>query len=451
MEKKLDMKKVDNFNYLFTTTKTKKEFIKELETIYNTRYKKHYEIDGFRKGEVPFKVALNNTEIASELLELVAHINRQILIEQLIPEIAEIGSVYDIQYGEESTDFAGIDLKSEEDVVFQLNVCLASYVDDVDFEGLEIDKENLRTKKEITDEHFEGIYKEIKKVRNDLDEVTENSYVDLLFEDGEEGREITFQINKVIPEDEDELKRQTQEEIVELTKGKKLGDVFDYELKSSDTSTLDVKVTITGIYEIEELTDEEVLEMARSQSENKELTLEEMRKTLRGHVEDNNDLNYEEEVRTLTFAALKEKTTGIHYNETEIRDLQAQFLIQVRRMAEEEKKEYEEYAKENFGSIELMEEYVELSQKMRVLQAAIYRHIGKKLKVTPTYMQLESFVKTFIFRVDPTVELSEEESLQLSEQVSITLSDPLNRQRVVESWITMRAEDEINKIVGLIE
>ena len=67
-------------------------------------------------------------------------------------------------------------------------------------------------------------------------------------------------------------------------------------------------------------------------------------------------------------------------------------------MADQEGMPFAEYVIKNFGNQKLMEDYVDASQRARVLQAAIYRKIGKEMRLAPTYMQLEAFVKTFPFQ-----------------------------------------------------
>jgi isopentenyldiphosphate isomerase len=226
-------------------------------------------------------------------------------------------------------------------------------------------------------------------------------------------------------------------------------------LTGKDGSKLDVKATITDIYRIKELKDDEFIEMLKDQSnvpeEQKEgLDIDKVKVMFKEHLEKIYQDNYTEEVRSLTFAALNNLTEGIHYNENEITNLKNQFTVQVQKMADQEKTSFADYVIKNFGSQKLMEDYVDASQRARVLQAAIYRKIGKEMGLVPTYMQLESFVKTFLFKFDPTQLMDDALVQQVNQQVTQVLAEPLNRQRIIESWASVKAEDMINDQIGLL-
>ena len=132
----------------------------------------------------------------------------------------------------------------------------------------------------------------------------------------------------------------------------------------------------------------------------------------------------------------------------EIEDLRNQFFGQVSKMAEQDGVvSYDEFVTNNFGSVEEMTKYVTLTQQLRVLQAAVYRKIGKSLEDKPTYPQLKSFVKTFILKVDPRETLTPDQTNQMDQQVDIILGEPLNRRRIIDGWFTARAEDVVTEIV----
>lgn len=433
---------IDTFNIVFTQVKTRKEFTKELEELYNNHYKKNYEKDGFRKGEVPFKLAMENAHISSPLLEMVVRINKQLLVEYIVEELEE--SIYDITDGENTTDFAGFEIDEEEDVIIELNVELASFVEEVNYKDVTVDKTAIRAKLP-TEEEFADIYENYKKMKEPVEVVGKDVFVDLRFDDGNDQTNLTFDLSKT-PED-DELKIKTHNEIVEKVTGLKVGDEFEYELTGVDGHKLPVKVTVLEIYVVETVSDEEFLEIIREQSENKEITLEDVKANFRSHVEENYKSNLEEEIRGLTFESLRGLTTGIHYNEREIEDLRNQFFGQVSKMAEEDGVSYDEFVTNNFGSVEDMTKYVTLTQQLRVLQAAVYRKIGKSLEDKPTYPQLKSFVKTFILRVDPRETLTPDQTNQMDQQVDIILGEPLNRRRIIDGWFTARAEDVVTEIV----
>lgn len=455
MTGELQVFKKDDFNYVYTKTADRKEVAKEIETIYEKHYKNNYEQDGFRKGEVPFNVAVLNPKLSSSILKTVALIDRQIFVEEIIKSVSDIGSIYDITDGADQTSFEKFDLSLTEPVILQLNVELASYVDNVDYKGMaKIDREIIKSKPS-TEKELNALFKEYKKVKQQQNKATKTSYVDLVFDDGKDKEELTFNLAQKFTEADEPLKVQTHSEISALAMGKKIGDEFKYALTGKDGSKLDVTASITDIYRIKELSDEEFIDMLKEQGsipaeQKQDLDIEKVREMFKEHLDTVYNDNFNEEVRSLTFAALNQVTEGIHYNEVEITNLKNQFTVQVQKMADQEGMPFAEYVIKNFGSQKLMEDYVDASQRARVLQAAIYRKIGKEMRLAPTYMQLEAFVKTFLFRIDPTQDMDEGLVQQINQQVTQVLSEPLNRQRVIESWASVKAEDMINDQVGLI-
>ena len=446
--------KKDDFNYVYTKSIERKELAKEIETIYEKHYKDNYEQNGFRKGEVPFNIAVLNPNLSSSILKTVILVDRQIFVEEIIKKVSDIGSIYDITDGADQTNFEKFDLSLEEPVILQLNVELASYVDSVDYKEVKVDKEIIKTKPS-TEKELDALFKEYKKVKQQQNKATKTSYVDLVFSDGKDKEKLTFNLAQKFKENDEPLKVQTHAEISALTMGKKIGDEFKYALTGKDGSKLEVTSTITDIYRIKELSDEEFVDMLKEQGsipaeQKKDLDIEKVRKMFKEHLDAVYNDNFSEEVRSLTFAALNKATEGIHYNEVEITNLKNQFTVQVQKMADQEGMSVTDYINKNFGSQKLMEDYVDASQRARVLQAAIYRKIGKEMKFTPTYMQLEAFVKTFLFRMDPTKDVDKTMAQQINQQVTQVLSEPLNRQRVIESWASVKAEDMINDQIGLI-
>lgn len=445
----------DQFNYVFTKTLDRNNFAKEMEEIYNKHYKTNYEQDGFRKGEVPFSLASLNAKLSSSILKTVVLVNRQIFVEEIVKEMSDIGSIYDIVDGEEQTSFEKFDLSSPEAIVLQLNVELASYVDSVRYKEVSVDREAIKTKP-VTDKTLEDLFKEYKKVKEAQNKATKTSYVEIVLDDGKDNEKLTFNLGQKFSETDQPLKVQTHKEITELCLGKSVGDQFKYALSGKDGSKLDVTATIEDIYRVKTLSDDEFVELLKESgnvpSEDKEnLDIAKVREIFKTHLDSVYKDNYTEEVRSLTFAALNNLTEGIHYNEREIENLKNQFNVQVQRMAEKEGVPLVDYVMKNFGSHKLMEDYVDASQRARVLQAAINRKIGKDMMLVPTYMQLEAFVKAFVFRLNPNEKLEDDMILQINEQVATILSEPLNRQRVVESWASAKAEDMINDMVGLIK
>jgi len=226
-------------------------------------------------------------------------------------------------------------------------------------------------------------------------------------------------------------------------------------LSGKDGSKLEVTAKIKDIYRIKTLSDDEFVEMLKESGnvpakDKEDLDIVKVREIFKNHLDSVYKDNYEEEVRSLTFAALNNVTEGIHYNENEIQNLKNQFAVQVQKVADQEGTPYADYVIKNFGSRKLMEDYVDASQRARVLQAAIYRSIGKDMNLKPTYMQLEAFVKIFLFKIKPNEKIDDALALQINEQVTTVLSEPLNRQRVIESWASVVAEDTVNEKIGLL-
>jgi hypothetical protein len=58
-------------------------------------------------------------------------------------------------------------------------------------------------------------------------------------------------------------------------------------------------------------------------------------------------------------------------------------------------------------------------------------------------------VKTFLFKIDVQQEMDPGLTQQVNQQVTQVLSEPLNRQRIVESWASVKAEDMISEQIGL--
>jgi len=165
----------DQFNYVFTKTLVRKDFAKEMEEIYSKHFKANYEQDGFRKGEVPFSLASLNPKLSASILKTVALVNRQIFVEEIVKELSEIGSIYDITDGEDQTSFEKFDLSSEEPVVLQLNVELASYVDKVNYKDVTVDKDVIKTKP-AGEKELNELFKEYKKVKEQQNKATKTSY-----------------------------------------------------------------------------------------------------------------------------------------------------------------------------------------------------------------------------------------------------------------------------------
>jgi hypothetical protein len=453
MTGELQVYKKDTFNYVYTKTRERKDFARELEEIYNKHYKKNYEQDGFRKGEVPFNVAVLNGKLSSSVLKTVALTNRQIFIEEIIKNVSDEGSIYDIKEGADQTNFGELDLSSEEPIVFQLDVELASFVDKVNYKEVKVDPETIKSKR-LTEKEMVDVFKEYKKIKQKQNKATKTSYVDLVFDDGKDKEELTFNLAQKFTESDEPLKTQTHKEIVELTIGKKVGDEFPYALTGKDGSKLDINASIRDIYRIKELKDEEFVEMLKEQDsipeeQKQDLNIDKIKIMFNNHLESIYQENFTEEIRSLTFAALNNATEGIHYNENEINNLKNQFIVQVQKMADKEGLSFVDYVTKNFGNQRLMEDYIDASQRTRVLQAAIYRKIGKDEGYVPTYMQLEAFVKTFLFKIDVQQEMDPGLTQQVNQQVTQVLSEPLNRQRIVESWASVKAEDMISEQIGL--
>jgi hypothetical protein len=438
MENKLQRFDKDKFHIVFTKTISRKEFAKELEELYNKHYKPKYEQDGFRKGEVPFSLASLNGKLANSLLKTAALVDRQIFVEEIVKEVSDTGSIYDIVDGEDQTKFEAFDLSSEGPVILQLVVELASYVESVNYKEVKVDKDIIKTKPS-SEKDLEMLYKEYKKVKEPQNKITKTSYIDLVFDDGKDEEHLTFNLSQKFSEEEEQsLKANTHREITELTMGKKVGDEFKYNLTGKDGSKLEVNVIIKDIYRIKTLSDEDFLEMLKDNknipiAERDVMDVDKVKSMFKDHLDATYRENYREEVRSLIFASLNSLTTGIHYNENEINNLKNQFIVQVQKVAEDEKVPYADYVKNNFGSAKLMEDYIDASQRTRVLQAAIYRKIGKDMGVQPTYTQLEGFVKYFLFKVSPNEKLDEGLSAQIDQQIVSVLSEPLNRQRIIES------------------
>ena len=453
MSGELQTYKKDEFNYVYTKAVERKEFAKELEEIYNKHYKLNYEQDGFRKGEVPFSVAILNSKLSSSILKTVAMVDRQIFVEEIIKHVSDIGSIYDIKDGADQTNFEAFDLSLGEPVIFQLNVELASFVESVDYKEAKVDEGIIKTKPS-TEKEVAALFKEYKKVKQQQNNATKTSNVDSVFDNGKDKEELTFNLAQKFGEEDSPLKVQTHSEITELVMGKKIGDHFSYSLTGKDGSKLDVTATINDIYRIKELKDDEFIEMLKEQSnvpedQKQDLNIDKVKTMFKDHLKTVYEDNYTEEVRSLTFASLNSLTKGIHYNENEINNLKNQFTVQVQKIADQEKVSFADYVIKHIGSQKLMDDYVDASQRARVLQAAIYRKIGKDMGLTPTYMQLESFVKTFLFKLDPRQPMSDELTQQVTQQVTQVLSEPLNRQRVIESWASVKAEDMITEQNGL--
>lgn len=440
----LTVQDTGEFTKVFTVVKTRSEFVKELEELYNKQVKKNYERKGFRIGEVPFKIAMENPEVSSMILELGARVNGQIMTEQIVDQV-EL-SIYDIYDGENQTKFDGFELEAEEDVIFELVVELASYVEEVDYKNIKIDKEDIKSER-LTEEQLEEVYFNYRKVKDQVPVVEANSFVDLKFSDGTEDSTFTFNLGET-PED-DELKKSTHERLVENTLGKKVGDEFPFVLNGTDDNKIDVTVSIIDIYNVVALEDEEFLKMLNESLEvDQHVTIEQAREQFFNYAEENYLNSLEEEVRGLTFNALNELTTGIHYNQKEIDNLKNEFTGQVLKMAEQNGKTYDEYVQENFQSHDLMNAYIEQSQKLRVLQAAIYRKIGQEIEEAPDYQQLLAFVKAFVLRVDPKEKLEDAALMQLNAQAEVIIEAPLNRKRILDGWYTAKAEDVIAELVA---
>jgi len=445
----------DQFNVVFTKTLDRTAFGKEIEEIYNKHYKVNYEQDGFRKGEVSFAMAVMNPTLSNSMLKTVSLINRQILVEEIVKELSTSSSIYDIKDGEQQTSFEAFDLSSDEPIIMQLTVELASYVDSVNYKEASVDADTIKSKP-ASDKDLADLFKEYKKVKVQQNKVTKTSYVDLTFNDGKDNEELTFNLGQKFTDEDEALKVQTHSEITELSIGKKVGDEFAYALTGKDGSKLDVHATIKDVYRIKTLSDDDFVEMLKENgtvpAEDKEsLDIEKVKVIFKNHLDSVYKDNHTEEVRSLTFAVLNNLTEGIHYNEVEIDNLKNQFTVEVQKVASKEGVSYADYIAANFGSDKLMEDYVDASQRARVLQAAIYRQIGKEMGATPTYMQLEAFVKIFLFKVNPNDPIDEGLAQQINEQVTQVLSEPLNRQRIVESWASVKAEDMINEQIGLLK
>lgn len=444
---------VDKFHYVFTKSLLRNEFAKELEQIYDKHYKPNYEQDGFRKGEVPFQLAILNAKLSSSLLKTVAIIDRQIFVEEIIKETSDIGSIYDIVDGEAQTNFEAFDLSSEQPVVFQLTVELASYVESVNYKEVKVDRDIIKSK-QPTEKDFQEMFKEYKKVKEAQNKATKTSYVQIAFSDGKDEDELTFNLGQKFTEEDDALKVQTHKEVTELVMGKSVGDEFKYSIMGKDGSKLDVTAKVKDVYRIKTLSDDEFVEMVKENTTNKEkdsLDIDKVKVVFRDHLDSVYNDNFQNEVRSLTFASLNKLTTGIHYNENELNNLKNQFVVQVQKVASEEGTPYEEYIIKNFGTRKLMEDYVDASQRARVLQAAMYRKIGKDMNLKPTYMQLEAFVKVFLFKINPNEKVDDAMATQINEQVTTVLAEPLNRQRVIESWASVKAEDTVTELVGLLK
>jgi len=438
MQENLQRVEKDRFHYIFTKVLSRKTFAKEMESIYEKRYKKNYEHDGFRIGEVPYHLAETNAKLSNSLLKTVALVNRQLFVEEIIADLAETPmSIYDIRDGEGHTSFEAFDLLVEQPIVFQMEVELASYVEKIEYEKVKVDPELIKSK-EPNEKDLDAMFKEYKKVKEAQNKATKTSYVELVFKAGEDVETLTFNLSQKFAEEEDRLKVQTHAEVTELVMGKSVGDTFGYSLKGKDGSHLEVEASVKDVYRIRTLSDEEFVEMLKEtgnlpEQEKEGLDIEKVRVLFRNHLNSIYKDNYYEEVRSLTFASLRSLTEGIYYNEKEIDNLKNQFIVQVQKTANEERIPYADYVVKNFGSIKLMEDYIDASQRARVLQAAMYRKIGKDMNVKPTYMQLEAFVKAFLFKIDPNETVESGLMNQINEQVTQVLNEPLNRQRVVES------------------
>jgi hypothetical protein len=455
MQENLQRVEESRFLYVFTKTISRKTFAKEMEGIYEKHYKKNYEQDGFRPGEVPFHLAEKNAKLLNSLLKTVALVNRQLFVEEIIMDLADTPvSIYDISEGENQTSFEAFDLSLDQPIVFEMRVELASYVEKVDYEKVSVDPTIIKTKTP-TDKDLENMFKEYKKVKEAQNKATKTSYVELVFRSGEDTETLTFNLAQKFSEGDDPLKIQTHEEVTEHVMGKSVGDEFDYFLKGKDGSQLAVKTKIKDIYRIRTLSDDEFVEMLKETGnipeEQKEgMDIEKVRVLFKNHLDSIHQDNYYDEVRSLTFASLRSLTEGIYYNEREIDNLKNQFVVQVQKTANEEKTPYIDYVVKNFGSVKLMEDYVDASQRARVLQAAMYRRIGKDMNLRPSPTQLEAFVKAFLFKIDPKETVAGELMDQINEQVTQVLSEALNRQRIIESWASVKAEDKVNSLVGLL-
>lgn len=445
--------KKDEFNYGVSKTIDKEEFKKSLELVYDKYYKPSLETDGFRAGHVPFNIGVNNPKIADKLLEQVMGAQRQLFLEEVIAATEHIGSIYDVKDEETETEVV-VALDTDDPIVLSFSVEFASYVEKVKYEDLSIDKSEIKTKK-FTEKDINEIFSDYKKIKNPQNKATKTSFVEILFDDGENQERITFSLSQKIDE-EDELKVKTHQDIYDLTIGKSVGHEFEYELTGKDLSKLPVKAKITDIYRVRELSDEEFLgylkENENIDEENKEeLTVEKVKDAFREHLSNAYQDRLEEEINALLFIKLRELTEGINYNQREIDNLKIQIESQINKSASEEGISVDAFIKKNFGSRELMEDYFDASQKARVLSAAIYRKIGESLNIQPNASQLRAFVKLFVYGVNDveSEKMSEQEQFQLNTQIDLILADPLSNRRIVESWKSMKAEDVIREKVQL--
>lgn len=439
--------KIDEFHYSYTKILTNENFSKEMEEIYNNRYKANYEEKGFRKGHVPFDKAILNGELASGLLQTVALVNRQIFVEELL-NLAKIrGSIYDIVDGEEQTSFEEFDLSTEEPIIMQLVVELASFVEEVDLEGIKINKDEIRTK-EYTNEEIEELFKEYKKVKDPQNKATKTSFVELEITDNTDVTTITIDMGLKLEDIDEELKKKTQTELSEALINKSTGYKFEYDLMGDNGQVLKVEVTVKDVYRVKTLTDDEFVNMLKEDGASVDITIKEVKDLFVSHINDTYQENLDAEIKALTFATLAENAKGIKYNEKEIENLKAQFYAQVRKFADDEGVTYEEFVKENFGTMDSLDRYVDSSEKARVLNAAIYRKVGEGLNILPTEIQLEGFVRKFLFKVDGSEDLGPEFNTQLNAEVERVLGEPLNRQRLVETWIAVKGEEEVERIIN---
>ena len=136
---------------------------------------------------------MENAHISSPLLEMVVRINKQLLVEYIVEELEE--SIYDITDGENTTDFAGFELDDEEDVIIELNVELASFVEEVNYKDVAVDKTAIKAKLP-TEEEFTNIYENYKKMKEPVEVIGKDVFVDLRFDDGSSQTNLTFDLSK---------------------------------------------------------------------------------------------------------------------------------------------------------------------------------------------------------------------------------------------------------------